>query len=196
MSEGWRRRRTDVLKLWAGLGYYARARNLHACAPRCAQHGGHFPASEAGWPNCRASGPIRPRRLPRSVRGAGGGRRRQRRTGGGAAVCGRDVAGKAKVAAARTTIPHARAGDSRRHWWIWAPQYARRGQPVRSVPGTRPRGTGARRSRTSTRRSRAPLAPRCGLRDKPRRWGRTVAHAPSNGLLGGMTEVPATEWTR
>src|SRR5947207_15846116 len=22
----------DVLKLWAGLGYYARARNLHACA--------------------------------------------------------------------------------------------------------------------------------------------------------------------
>ena len=24
----------DVLKLWAGLGYYARARNLHACAKR------------------------------------------------------------------------------------------------------------------------------------------------------------------
>ena len=24
----------DVLRLWAGLGYYARARNLHACAQR------------------------------------------------------------------------------------------------------------------------------------------------------------------
>lgn len=38
----------DVLKLWAGLGYYARARNLHACAKvlveRC---DGRFPASEA-----------------------------------------------------------------------------------------------------------------------------------------------------
>jgi A/G-specific adenine glycosylase len=38
----------EVLKTWAGLGYYARARNLHACA--CAvveRHGGEFPDSEA-----------------------------------------------------------------------------------------------------------------------------------------------------
>jgi len=34
----------DVLKAWAGLGYYARARNLHACAQAvAAQHGGQFP---------------------------------------------------------------------------------------------------------------------------------------------------------
>jgi A/G-specific adenine glycosylase len=38
----------DVLKLWAGLGYYARARNLHACAQAVvAQHDGRFPATEA-----------------------------------------------------------------------------------------------------------------------------------------------------
>ncbi len=37
----------DVLKIWAGLGYYARARNLHACARVVAeQHGGQIPASE------------------------------------------------------------------------------------------------------------------------------------------------------
>ncbi len=37
----------DVLKLWAGLGYYARARNLHACAVAVAgQHGGQFPETE------------------------------------------------------------------------------------------------------------------------------------------------------
>src|SRR6476646_5783236 len=37
----------DVLKAWAGLGYYARARNLHACAKAVvARHGGVFPASE------------------------------------------------------------------------------------------------------------------------------------------------------
>ncbi len=34
----------DVLTAWAGLGYYARARNLHACAITVARHyGGRFP---------------------------------------------------------------------------------------------------------------------------------------------------------
>jgi len=38
----------DVLKLWAGLGYYARARNLHACAKAVVErHGGRFPATQA-----------------------------------------------------------------------------------------------------------------------------------------------------
>jgi A/G-specific adenine glycosylase len=38
----------DVLKAWAGLGYYARARNLHACARAVVErHGGKFPASES-----------------------------------------------------------------------------------------------------------------------------------------------------
>ena len=38
----------DVLVAWAGLGYYARARNLHACAKIVAEkHGGRFPSSEA-----------------------------------------------------------------------------------------------------------------------------------------------------
>ena len=37
----------DVLKLWAGLGYYARARNLHACAKAVVErHGGRFPDTE------------------------------------------------------------------------------------------------------------------------------------------------------
>jgi len=38
----------DVLSAWAGLGYYARARNLHACANAIVgDHGGHFPKDEA-----------------------------------------------------------------------------------------------------------------------------------------------------
>jgi A/G-specific adenine glycosylase len=37
----------DVLRLWAGLGYYARARNLHACARAVIEkHGGRFPDRE------------------------------------------------------------------------------------------------------------------------------------------------------
>ncbi len=39
----------DVMAAWAGLGYYARARNLLACARAVvADHGGIFPDSEAG----------------------------------------------------------------------------------------------------------------------------------------------------
>jgi A/G-specific adenine glycosylase len=37
----------EVLKAWAGLGYYARARNLHACAQAVVgRHGGRFPTNE------------------------------------------------------------------------------------------------------------------------------------------------------
>jgi len=38
----------EVLAAWAGLGYYARARNMHACARALAErHRGQFPASES-----------------------------------------------------------------------------------------------------------------------------------------------------
>ncbi|MEM8937217.1 MAG: A/G-specific adenine glycosylase [Pseudomonadota bacterium] len=41
--------RDDVLAAWAGLGYYARARNLHACAQAIAsEHDGIFPDTEDG----------------------------------------------------------------------------------------------------------------------------------------------------
>jgi A/G-specific adenine glycosylase len=38
--------RDDILAAWAGLGYYSRARNLHACAQIVAREG--FPRTEAG----------------------------------------------------------------------------------------------------------------------------------------------------
>ncbi len=38
----------DVLRAWAGLGYYSRARNLKKCADIiCAEYGGHFPSDLA-----------------------------------------------------------------------------------------------------------------------------------------------------
>ena len=39
--------RDEVLEAWAGLGYYSRARNLHAAAQVLARNG--FPRDEAGW---------------------------------------------------------------------------------------------------------------------------------------------------
>ena len=38
----------EVMSLWSGLGYYSRARNMHACAKAVvAEHGGAFPSSSA-----------------------------------------------------------------------------------------------------------------------------------------------------
>ncbi len=41
---------------WAGLGYYARARNLHACAKEIAARGGVFPSMLMSCSNSRVLG--------------------------------------------------------------------------------------------------------------------------------------------
>jgi A/G-specific adenine glycosylase len=49
----------DVLSEWAGLGYYARARNLHACAQVVAnEHAGAFPDTEPGLLELPGIGPY------------------------------------------------------------------------------------------------------------------------------------------
>jgi A/G-specific adenine glycosylase len=48
--------REEVLEAWAGLGYYSRARNLHAAAQRMAAEG--VPATEAGWRALPGVGPY------------------------------------------------------------------------------------------------------------------------------------------
>jgi A/G-specific adenine glycosylase len=49
----------DVLRMWAGLGYYSRARNLHACAVTVLRdHGGVFPDTEEGLRKLPGIGPY------------------------------------------------------------------------------------------------------------------------------------------
>jgi len=49
----------DVLKAWAGLGYYARARNLHACAKEVASRfAGKFPETEPELRSLPGIGPY------------------------------------------------------------------------------------------------------------------------------------------
>jgi A/G-specific adenine glycosylase len=49
----------SVLRLWAGLGYYSRARNLHACAVAVIRdHGGAFPDNEEGLRALPGIGPY------------------------------------------------------------------------------------------------------------------------------------------
>src|SRR5579871_134991 len=49
----------DVLRMWAGLGYYSRARNLHACAVAVLRdHDGVFPDTEEGLRGLPGIGPY------------------------------------------------------------------------------------------------------------------------------------------
>lgn len=49
----------DVLRMWAGLGYYSRARNLHACAVTVLrEHGGAFPDTEEDLRTLPGVGPY------------------------------------------------------------------------------------------------------------------------------------------
>src|SRR5580692_12957922 len=49
----------DVLRVWAGLGYYSRARNLHACAVAVLRdHNGAFPDTEEGLRTLPGIGPY------------------------------------------------------------------------------------------------------------------------------------------
>ena len=49
----------DVLRMWAGLGYYSRARNLHACAVAVTRdHDGVFPDTEEGLRALPGIGPY------------------------------------------------------------------------------------------------------------------------------------------
>jgi A/G-specific adenine glycosylase len=49
----------DVLRMWAGLGYYSRARNLHACAVTVLRdHDGAFPDTEQGLRALPGIGPY------------------------------------------------------------------------------------------------------------------------------------------
>ncbi len=50
-------REQDVLRRWAGLGYYARARHLHRAAREVVRRGG-FPTTAAGWRALPGVGPY------------------------------------------------------------------------------------------------------------------------------------------
>jgi A/G-specific adenine glycosylase len=60
--------REEVLKLWAGLGYYARARNLHACALAVVErHGGELPADAAALMAAHEGGAATPETVERAA---------------------------------------------------------------------------------------------------------------------------------
>ena len=195
----------DVLKAWAGLGYYARARNLHACAGAvAARHGGKIPASEAelrqlpgiGAYTAAAIAAIAYDAVAMPVDG-----NVERVIARLYAVATPLPAAKPEISKlARALAPPHRAGDFAQAMmdlgatictpknpacalcpWNESCIAHRRGDPE-LFPGRVPKREGA------LRRGAAFVARRAD--------GFVLMRTrPAKGLLGGMTEVPTTEWT-
>ena len=196
----------DVLKAWAGLGYYARARNLHACARAVVErHGGKIPATEALLRELPGIGPYTAAAI--------------------AAIafdeCTSPVDGNierviARLYALETPLPAAKPEISRLARALTPPQ--RSGdfaQAMMDLGATicTPKSPACilcpwNESCAAYARGNAETFPRrLPKREGDLRRGAAfvvqraddfvlVRTRPEKGLLGGMTEVPTTEWSK
>lgn len=194
----------DVMKAWAGLGYYSRARNLKACADLVAERGGRFPDTEAALRDLPGIGAY----TSAAITAIAFDRR-------AAVVDGNVERVVSRLFSIATPLSEAKA-EIRAH-------------VERMVPGTRP-GDFAQAMMDLGATICTPRRPRCMLcpvredcsalatgdpehfpvrlpkADKPLRRGAAfvavrsdgailLRKRPEKGLLGGMTEVPTTGWT-
>ena len=194
----------DVLHAWQGLGYYARARNLHACAKQIvAEYDGRFPDSEERLAALPGVGAYTAAAIAAIAFG--------RPT---TPVDGNIARVMARLCAIETPLPAARAAAGR--------------LAARLTPAARP-GDFAQAMMDLGATVCTPRRPACALcpwmdacvarregraeefpvraekRERPLRhgvvfWAQSsdgsvlVRRRPESGLLGGMAEFPSTDW--
>ncbi len=195
-----------MLKLWAGLGYYARARNLHACARAVVErHDGRFPDTEQALLTLPGIGAY----TAAAIAAIAFDRHASPVDGNIERVIARLFAVEDELPGAKPRVralavlltPQLRAGDFAQAMmdlgatictpkspacaicpWVHACAARARGDQE-SFPRKQPKKTG------ELRRGAAFVA----LRADGHILLRTRA---ATGLLGGMTEVPTTEWAQ
>ena len=195
----------QVMGEWAGLGYYARARNLVKCARVVAHElGGVFPQERAALEGLPGIGPYTgaaiaaiafdapevvvdgnvERVMARGARHPHAAARRQARDQGGRG--GDDARGAARLLCAGGDG----SGGDDLH-----PAHAR---PAGSVPGARPVRPARPGCRGTCRARRQRSQGRCATGSPMWRGGRMGAwlleRRPDKGLLGGMLGWPGSEW--
>jgi A/G-specific adenine glycosylase len=194
----------EVLRQWAGLGYYSRARHLHACAKLVAGAlDGKFPETEAELLNLPGIGPYTAAAIAAIAFGQPA-----------AAVDGNIERVVARLFAVKTPLPAAKA-----HIKAKASELVPRDRPGDFTQATMDLGamicTPKNPScaicplqefcRAYASGSPAALPRKAPRQKRPMRYGavffirRTdgavlVRTRPQNGLLGGMTEFPGTSW--
>jgi A/G-specific adenine glycosylase len=194
----------EVLHQWQGLGYYARARNLHACARAVAErYGGRFPDDVAGLRALPGIGDY----TAAAIAAIAFDRREAAVDGNVERVVARLFAVKEAMPAAkprlrvlaRELVPEARSGD-------FAQAMMDLGATI--CTPRRPRCVLCPWRESCAARAGGfaeDLPARAEKPERPRRLGVVfwltradgavlLRRRPESGLLGGMIEVPSTPW--
>ncbi|MCE1234905.1 MAG: A/G-specific adenine glycosylase [Hyphomicrobiales bacterium] len=194
----------EVMKAWAGLGYYSRARNLKACAERVARElGGRFPESEAELAELPGVGPY----TAAAIAAIAFDRPATVVDGNVERVVARLFAIEAEMPAAKpeirrsaaTLTPRERPGD-------FAQAMMDLGATI-CTPKKPACGLCPWREPCAARAGGSPeaLPRRAAKRPRPTRIGTTfvavradgavlLGRRPPKGLLGGMSETPGSVW--
>lgn len=194
----------DVLHAWQGLGYYARARNLHRCARVIvAEHGSRFPDTEAGLRALPGIGAY----TAAAIAAIAFDRKAAAVDGNVERVVARLFAVETPLPGAKaelrtlaeTLVPEQRSGDFAQALMDLGATLCtpRSPQCILCPWQSACRGRAAGIADSFPRRRARP--------EKPTRHGFAfwavrpdgsvlLRKRPENGLLGGMMEVPSTEW--
>jgi A/G-specific adenine glycosylase len=200
----------DVLRMWAGLGYYSRARNLHICAVAVMRdHGGAFPETEQALRALPGIGPY----TAAAILAIAFGRHTMPVDGNIERVVARLFAVEATLPKAKPLIQElaatllgvtrtgdakSRAGDSAQALMDLGSSICTPKKPACALcplnDGCAARARGDQETfprkapkKTGTLRRGAAFVVRRGD------W-LLVRSRPEKGLLGGMTEVPGSKW--
>ena len=194
----------DVLKAWAGLGYYARARNLHACAKVVAESGGVFPSTLEGLRALPGVGPY----TAGAISAIAFGGRHAAVDGNVERVLSRFYCIETPLpdskplirARAEALVPERRAGDFAQALMDLGATLCTPKSPNCLICPWTEDCEGRKRGMASV------LPFKAAKRKVPQRFGVAfwvergdgavlLRRRPERGLLGGMLEVPSTEWS-
>jgi A/G-specific adenine glycosylase len=194
----------DVLVTWAGLGYYARARNLHRCAVALvAQNRGRFPDSEEALRQLPGIGDY----TAAAIAAIAFGRRAVVMDGNIERVIARLFAVTDALPAAKPGLkalagrltPNSRPGDYAQAAMDLGATICTPRKPACVLCPWRPHCRAARQGIAETLPVKAPRAER-PVRHGIAFWTQNPEGAillrrrPERGLLGGMMEIPSTDW--
>jgi A/G-specific adenine glycosylase len=200
----------DVLRMWAGLGYYSRARNLHACAVAVMRdHGGVFPDTEEGLRALPGIGPY----TAAAIAAIAFGRRTMPVDGNIERVVSRLFAVEEALPQAKPVIQglattllgpsragdeKSRAGDSAQALMDLGASICTPKKPACSLCPLNEGCIALQRGEQEIFPRKAPKksgALRRGAAFVVTRGDEILVRTrPEKGLLGGMTEVPGSDW--
>jgi len=200
----------DVLRMWAGLGYYSRARNLHACAVAVTrEHGGVFPDTEEGLRALPGIGPY----TAAAIAAIAFDRRTMPVDGNIERVVSRLFAVEEELPQAKQLIQQlaatlladsgtgdetSRAGDSAQALMDLGASICTPKKPACSLcplnAGCLARAQGTQETFPRKAPKKSGTLRRGAAFVVTRGEELLVRSRPEKGLLGGMTEVPGSDW--